>query len=197
MLTSIPKVILLPVLTLGAGFFFALYEKNAGLENIHTEYPEHLTGTFTGGFGEQTCHSCHFDYDLNWNEGKLIVEGIPGKLSRGETYQIKVIVRREKLGKAGFQLTARFKNGVQAGSFLISDNQRVIRTEKVPDSLQYIQHSVNGTEPQSKRESYWVIQWIAPEVITDSVVVNISANAANGDQSEFGDWIYNREITVK
>jgi hypothetical protein len=197
MLASITKVILIPVLTLGSGFFFALYEKNEENRNIRTEYPEHLPGTFTGGFGEQTCHSCHFDYDLNWNGGKLVVEGIPGKLSGGEIYQVKVIVRREKLGRAGFQLSARFKNGVQAGSFLISDNQRVIFTEKVPDSLQFVQHSVDGTEPQSERESHWVIRWIAPEVIMDSVVINISANAANGDQSEFGDWIYNRELTVK
>ncbi len=43
----------------------------------------------------------------------------------------------------------------------------------------------------------WTVKWKAPEVISDSIYFNISANAANGDQSEFGDWIYVREFKTK
>jgi len=36
-----------------------------------TAYPEHLDGPLTGGFGENSCHSCHFDYDINPEEGSF------------------------------------------------------------------------------------------------------------------------------
>lgn len=155
-----------------------------------TIYPEHLTGAFTGGFGEETCHSCHFDYDLNWEEGSLLISGIPDKIQPGKTYEFEVSVSRENLGKAGFQLTSRFRNGNQAGRFNISGNKRLMFTKEAPDSIQYVQHSETGTDTVEEGRNQWFIKWEAPSALADSIQFNISANAANGDQSEFGDWIY-------
>ncbi len=42
----------------------------------------------------------------------------------------------------------------------------------------------------------WTIQWKVPEQNSLPVIFNIAANAGNGDQSEFGDFIYAEEITV-
>lgn len=166
-------------------------------EKVHlAAYPEQLTGTFTGGFGEQTCHSCHFDYDLNPAGGKLEVLGIPDKVEPGQTYPIEVILIREDLGKAGFQLTARFANGSQAGEFEIFEDARLTTTFSTPDSINYIQHSEAGSEPVEKGSNRWVINWKAPRVLSDSIYFNIAANAANGDQSEFGDWIYVMELST-
>lgn len=160
-------------------------------------YPEHLTGTFTGGFGEETCRSCHFDYDLNPDEGNLSVLGIPDQISGGEKVDITVVVKREELGRAGFQLSARYESGRQAGSFETGDNKRIIFSEAVPDTLQYVQHSRNGSTVGDDGKNSWTITWEAPGSLKEPVIFNVSANAANGDQSEFGDFIYAEEIKVR
>lgn len=157
-------------------------------------YPEHLTGTFTGGFGEETCRSCHFDYDLNPEEGSLSVSDIPEKLSAGEKFEIVISVKREELGAAGFQLSARYEDGSQAGEFLIENNSRIMFSSEVPDSLQYVQHSREGTNPSDENKNSWTLRWQAPESPKGPVIFNIVSNAANGDQSEFGDYIFAKEI---
>lgn len=197
MLTSFKKVLLIPVLTFSTGIFFVTVETQNQPSEINIGYPEHLTGNFTGGFGEETCRSCHFDYDLNWSEGSMQAKGIPVNITPGKTYQIDILVQREQIGSAGFQVSARFRNGKQAGQFLISENRNVMFTSQSSDSLQLVQHSAEGTVPEANGKHSWKIQWGAPDIISDSVVFSISANAANGDQSEFGDWIYNKVYTVK
>jgi hypothetical protein len=57
--------------------------------------PDHLDGPFTGGFGEQTCHSCHFDYDLNMEGGQLTVDGISDSYKPGTNYEIDVTIQSE------------------------------------------------------------------------------------------------------
>ena len=172
--------------------YYVIASSEKGKEN--TSYPEHLVGAFTGGFGEKTCHSCHFDYELNWEEGSLEVSGLPEELVPGQSYSIEIKVYREDLGKAGFQMTARDESGRQAGIFSISVNERVMLTKQVPDSLKYVQHSALGTEPNAPGSNRWVIEWKAPEILPDTIYFNVASNAANGDASEFGDWIYTEEV---
>ncbi len=195
LINSFQKLVLIPVLTLGAGLFISMGESSGKQGRVL--YPEHLTGTFTGGFGEETCHSCHFDYDVNWKEGKLTVTGVPVKVQPGMMYELEIEVRREDLSKAGFQLSSRFGNGTQAGSFQVKENERLMLTKQAPDSLQFLQHSNIGTEPVEETLNCWTVQWKAPDIIADSIYFHISANAANGDQSEFGDWIYVQEFITK
>ena len=158
--------------------------------------PDHLDGAFTGGFGELTCHSCHFDYDLNMEGGKLITEGIPDRYNAGERYNITVRIQSEQLEIGGFQLTARFlENGKQAGSFSWSgDRLRFTPESSVGDSIQYIQHSSNGTAPTANRTVEWSFMWTAPETAQEPVLFNLASNAGNYDDSSFGDWIYVKEL---
>lgn len=160
-------------------------------------YPEHLTGAFTGGFGEQTCRNCHFDYDLNPEGGDLSVSGIPKNIQAGEAVAITITVKRKELGRAGFQLTARYEDGSQAGHFDIGDNKRLTFTGVGSDSLQYVQHSKPGSKIGEDGEGSWTVRWIAPREVGGTIIFNVVANAANGDQSEFGDFIYAKEIRVK
>lgn len=196
MFYTLRNLAVIPVLTIGIGIIFIAPEKDRKPPPKEF-YPEHLVGAFTGGFGEQTCHSCHFDYDLNWEEGSISVGGIPDKIEPGASYKVKIRVERKDLGKAGFQLTARYPNGSQAGQFLIEENERVMLTQEVPDSLQYVQHSVKGAKPVKVGENMWNITWRAPTPILGSVFFNVASNAANGDQSEFGDWIYIEELVIQ
>lgn len=156
--------------------------------------PDHIQGAFTGGFGEETCRSCHFDYDLNPEGGSLTAEGISDTFKPGERYQVSVTVESERLEVGGFQMTARFEDGAQAGSFEW-EGDRLMFTPSVPEELEYIQHSRSGVEPAGKREVSWTFTWIAPKEAPGPVIFNIAANAGNDDDSSFGDWIYAKEIT--
>lgn len=190
----------LPVLTLLMAFSFAEFDSQLEIksqnETSNKGYPEHLTGTFTGGFGEETCRSCHFDYDLNPDGGSLSVTGIPEKVSAGEEVNIQIAVKREELGAAGFQLSARYKDGTQAGQFFVEGDNRIMVSDDTPDSLQYVQHSSEGTNPSGGNKNSWTVRWQAPNSIEGPVIFNIAANAANGDQSEFGDYVYAKEFQV-
>ncbi len=159
-------------------------------------YPEHLPGAFTGGFGEETCHSCHFDYDINNERGSLTVQGPGEKYTPGKSYEFTVIVESERIGNGGFQMTARFEDGSQAGEFDWTGD-RLSFTPSVDENIQYIQHSEAGTNLTAERQISWSFEWIAPNNSPEPVIFNIAANAGNDDFSAFGDWIYVQEIIVK
>lgn len=155
-------------------------------------YPDHIPGRFTGGFGEETCHSCHFDYDLNDERGSLEVSGIGDTYQPGSNYNVTITVESERLGKGGFQMTARFEDGTQAGSFAWSGD-RLTLTPLEDNPIEYLQHSAAGTAPVEERTARWSFVWQAPKNDTRPVTFNIAANAGNDDLSSFGDWIYVRE----
>ncbi len=156
--------------------------------------PDRLDGAFTGGFGEQTCHSCHFDYDINMDGGSLTFQGVDDVYETGKNYKITVTVRSERLEVGGFQLTSRYKDGSQAGQFEWSGD-RLMLTPSISDEIQYLQHSAEGTTPTSENEVSWIFTWQAPD---DSrpVKFNLAANAGNLDDSSFGDWIYVEEMVI-
>lgn len=156
-------------------------------------YPEHIAGAYTGGFGEQSCHSCHFDYELNQPEGELSVSGIENSFEPGEKYQINIKLKREDMAEGGFQMTARFEDSTQAGTFDLNEN--LTRTPNIDSDVSYVQHGVGKTEAQVG-EITWQVTWVAPNQ-TKPVFFNIAANATNGDASEFGDWIYVKEVKIQ
>lgn len=195
------RLLALPLLTLMSAFIISAFVSKSEPATAKTadkiSYPEHLTGTFTGGFGEENCRSCHFDYDLNPDGGALSVSGLPENISAGETVDIQITLEREQLGAAGFQLSARYEDGSQAGRFSIEENDRIMFSEAVPDSLQYVQHSDESTKPSEVNTNSWTIKWEAPEYSEEVIIFNIAANAANGDMSEFGDFIYVEEMKAE
>lgn len=156
-----------------------------------TTYPEHIAGAYTGGFGEQSCHSCHFDYDLNQPAGELSVSGIDEVFEAGQEYKITLNVKREDMSLAGFQMTARFEDGSQAGRFEL--NEDLTTTPNIDNTISYLQHAVGKVEAENGKKK-WQITWTAPDQADQPVIINIAANAANGDASAFGDWIYLKEI---
>lgn len=161
---------------------------------LKTTYPEHIAGAYTGGFGEESCRSCHFDYDLNQAGGELSVNGIPDSFKSGQEYTIQIIVEREDLNRAGFQMTSRFEDSTQAGSFQLPDN--LTTTPNIDNKITYVQHGVGKVDAEGG-EKNWQVTWTAPEQTGKSVIFNIAGNAANGDASEFGDWIYVKEIRTE
>lgn len=196
---SVFKILIIVLLPFVIGIVF---DKNRASEQPEmypsaTEFPEHLDGPFTGGFGEQTCHSCHFDYDLNMEGGSLELDGIPENYKAGEEYPITVSISGEQLEIGGFQMTARFSDsGKQAGSFSWEGNRLMFTPESAAgDSVLYIQHSAEGVSPTSDNTVEWSFTWTTPEHAEGPVQFNIASNAGNYDDSSFGDRIYVKKLT--
>lgn len=153
----------------------------------------------TGGFGESSCRSCHFDNPENDQAGSLRITGIPPQYAPGGKYPITVTVTRRGLTAAGFEMSSRFESGPfvgqQAGHLQAPDS----RTQIVfapGGRVQYIQHTKTGAQAALGR-GRWTIYWTAPATATDPIVFHVAANASNDDASPLGDFIYTTAVTSK
>jgi hypothetical protein len=154
----------------------------------------------TGGFGEKTCSTCHFDNRINDRGGALVVAGVPARYEAGRKYSLTVTVRRPDARRAGFELSARFAEGAgagaQAGTLGAADGRTRVIT--APDgTVQYIQHTRAGSDLTSPGEGRWTVNWTAPMGGGGRVVFHVAGNAANDDASPLGDHIYTRTATSR
>ncbi len=149
-------------------------------------YPDHPLAGITGGFGEPTCHSCHFDGPENDPGGSLELLGLPDRLQPGRRYELRIHLRRPGLAAAGFQLSARTPDGLNAGTWHWPDST-IQHLQQ--NGISYLTHRKAGTDPTGTDRSEWVVHWTAPDSAT-TVLFHLAANAANGDASEFGDHTY-------
>ncbi|HYT84625.1 MAG TPA: choice-of-anchor V domain-containing protein [Gemmatimonadales bacterium] len=171
-----------------------------------TRFKEGPPPAHTGGFGEPTCRQCHSDAGLNEPGGRLAITGFPPGYQPGRTYELAVSLERAGMLRAGFQLAARFAAGAgggagtQAGALAPADG----RTAVVFDSgtgISYIEHTLAGTAlaPRSGGEggaARWTFRWTAPADPGGAVVMHLTANAANDDDSPLGDFIYATAVSV-
>jgi len=140
---------------------------------------------YAGGFGEPTCHACHFDGTFNSPDARARAM-VPDTFASDSTYLITVVVSKADLGAAGFSMSSRFRNGAQAGSFLATDERATV--ESGPTGVQFAMHTLDGSDPVAPDSNAWTLIWTAPPE-ADTVFFHIAANAANGDDSELGDLI--------
>jgi hypothetical protein len=143
----------------------------------------------TGGFGEPDCSDCHFDNPLNAGGGEIRIWGFPESYEPGTSYTVTLEIRRAEMVRAGFQAAVRYARGegagLQAGAVRAMDD-RVAFLDV--DSVRYLHQTVPGTMLVDE-VGRWFFEWTAP-VSGDPVILHAAANAANGDNSEFGDFIY-------
>lgn len=157
-------------------------------------YPAGPPAGVTGGFGEDTCVACHDSYELNAGRaaglGEIVISGVPKAFEPSETYRLTVEVTHVDGRSAwGFQLAARLKSsGVQAGELKPVDGTTRIVTGK---GIQYIEHGADGIF--SNRFEF---AWTAPSQDAEEVVMHVAANAADGDGSSAGDYIYTASVVI-
>ena len=159
------------------------------------DYADGAPPGFSGGFKEDSCQACHFSETLNAAPGKLTIDGAPEKLAPGERYTLTITLAREGMKLAGFQFTARFKDGKQAGSLApgSSDGERV-KVEKSSD-VYYAGQKKAGSAISEAGVARWVVEWTAPPS-GGPVIFNVAANAANGDERVDGDFIYTASVEL-
>lgn len=147
----------------------------------------------TGGFGEETCQTCHATYELNEGRkaalGDVMLSGLPERYEPGKTYRVTVRVDHTEGRSAwGFQLAVREKGGAQAGSLRpMNPNTQVLAR----DNVQYIEHTPDGSFFNT-----FEFDWVAPGSAVGDVLVHVAGNAANGDTDISGDYIYSTSVVV-
>jgi len=163
----------------------------------------------TGGFGEPTCHRCHFDGEVDAPGGELRIEGVPERYASGRRYELIVVLERDSgMARAGFQLAARRAAGERAGLpagalEAVDPCVQVVAGEgpEVPKvgreaGLRYASHTETGSRVEGEGRARWRVLWRAPADST-GVVFHAAANAANGDASEFGDRVYTARVLTR
>lgn len=160
----------------------------AGSARVHGRaYPYGAPAGSTGGFGESTCQMCHVGAGLNEAGGSLSVDGVPERYTPGQTYRLIVRLRRGEMGAAGFQLSARTAAGAQAGRLEAAGAEAQVQAS---GGVQYAGHTEAGSAPASAGVAEWTVQWTAPAGGAGPVRIHAAANAADGDRSPIGDFVY-------
>jgi hypothetical protein len=145
---------------------------------------------FTGDFGEPTCGTCHMDAPVRPEDPGLAIEGVPERFTPGSRYRLTISASRPGIAAGGFQLSVRTAAGAQAGDLRATDARaRIVRDSAT--GVAFASHSMEGTALVAPDSARWTLEWTAPEE-ADSVVFSAAANAANGDDSNFGDEILTR-----
>ena len=153
---------------------------------------------FSGGFGEDTCVACHFEADLNTGPGSLALEGLPDRWQPGESYPVTVVLTRPGMKIGGFELTTRFaEGGAQAGSLAPGEGEEAHLKVSTSFDVQYAHHVRAGTEVVKADTARWTIVWTAPVGESGKVLFNAAGNAADADDSQFGDYVFATEASVR
>ena len=144
----------------------------------------------TGGFGEPTCEACHMGNPQNDPAGAVELRGVPqAGYEPGRAYRVTVHVRRPGMAAGGFEIAARGTAGADsgqgAGTWRALDDRVAITTHR---GVAYAHHTELGAAPSADSAS-WTLEWTAPAA-PGRVVFHVAANAANGDRSQFDDYVY-------
>ncbi len=162
-------------------------------------YPDMPPLGHTGGFGEPTCTACHFEGEPNDPAGSLEITGVPAEYTPGATYTLTISLARPGLAVGGFQLAARFATGESAGrpaGTLSAVDARVGVSRDDATGVSYAHHVAAGIVPEAPGSIRWQLEWTAPAE-GGAVVFHAAANAADDDQSPFGDWIYTTSVETR
>lgn len=146
---------------------------------------------FSGGFGEPSCHACHFSAEPNSGPGRLTISGVPEHFAPGRQYPITIALTSPAMKLAGFQMTARFEaGGAQAGSLTPGQGEQERVGVADQGGIQYVSQRKAGTSPTPDKSVKWNVIWTAPTAADRAVIFHVAANAANGDETAEGDHVH-------
>ncbi len=134
------------------------------------------------------CTTCHSSFPVNSGDGTLSLVGLPQTYTPGSTYTFQVTLEDPGQSRWGFELTVIDNNGNQAGVLEAVDNTVQI-SEGPGNQRDYAKQTSNGTFTGQGSAS-WTLRWTAPPAGTGPVTFYVAGNAANGNFSTSGDYIY-------
>lgn len=147
----------------------------------------------TGAPNEATCVAagCHAGNDLNASGGSLTLT-IPETYQLNEVYTIVVDLARTGQSKWGFEMTALDGDGARAGTFEIDLAGNTQLGEA--NGKQYIKQTAIGAAAGTNDENGWEFQWTAPDTDVGPITFYAAGNAANGNFTATGDYIYTEQV---
>jgi len=160
-------------------------------------YPTGPPDGRTGAPGEQTCNAvgCHNSFTLNSGNGSLQFGQFPTEYETGQTYRIEIIIQDPGQSRWGFECVALDGNGTQAGTITVT-NDTLMQTSTTNNKT-YIKHKEAGTyNGTSNGPVSWQFNWVAPTVDIGTAYFYVAGNAANGDNTPQGDYIYTHYDSV-
>src|SRR5215831_3924585 len=159
--------------------------------------PEMPAG-YTGAPGELgDCTSCHDSFGVaNVGAGRVTIGSDPGVYQPGQSYTLTVTVQDPKGHRWGFEMTAIDNSGAPAGTFSpLDSNTLTLSGGPALMGRQYIQHTDEGTFLGTTVGHTWQMRWTAPSSDIGTVRFFAAGNAANGDCTNQGDYIYTTTAT--
>jgi uncharacterized protein (TIGR03437 family) len=201
------------MMTRGNKIFLAKIAVIVAVPVVLYAYAEGPLPWFTGVPGEVgTCTYCHTSGGVG--SGSVKVK-FPNGLTytAGITQQLTVTVSDPVQQRWGFQLTARQANDstAQAGIFTpgsdgytqIVCGDKAFQTYLFPTSqcdstvpLEYIEHTTNGTRTGQQGTADFTFDWTPPATAAGNIIVYVVGNAADGDGTPGGDYIYATTYTL-
>jgi uncharacterized protein (TIGR03437 family) len=148
----------------------------------------------SGVVPELTCATteCHLPSSLNTGPGTLAISGLPPNYAPNQEIAVTVTLTQPSRSFYGFQATALDDTGKQAGTITVTDSSRTQLITGTVSNLtrSYIEHNFTGTSPNGPNQGSWTFRWRAPEQPVGRVTFYAAGNAANGDGTMLGDFIY-------
>jgi hypothetical protein len=146
----------------------------------------------TGAPGELLCSDCHSGNTVNDGVGAVRIDAIPAAYTPNQTYVLTAVVLRPGQLRWGFELTA-LKNSDNTMAGTLTSTSAFTRTQDFAGKT-YISHTTlnppnDGTFSGSPAGS-WTFTWTAPAAGAGTVTFYAAGNAANGNGTQFGDFIY-------
>lgn len=160
-----------------------VYAKITGPEPGYTGAPSDLGN----------CVACHDTFHTeNVGPGTINLTGEPigGVYVPGQPYTLTVTVSQTRRQRFGFQITAIDSSNRRAGTLSSLGGDTQVLSETGFGGRQYVEHTELGTLPNSANSRVWQVRWTAPDTDVGTVVFYMAGNAANGDRTNQGDYIY-------
>lgn len=155
------------------------------LAGLARAYPEGAPWGAANPDAEESCFSCHYDYDAVRDSEALRLDGLPGTATPGSSYPLRVTLTVPEAKSSGFQLLLAAGDD-PAGRLLADDPE-----------IETIGAAARTTKARAATGTVsWQLSWLAPPAPGARVTFHLAASAANDDQSPFGDRIHYRAFRV-
>lgn len=139
---------------------------------------------------EQTCASCHYDYDPVASSDAIEIDGWPASFVVGKRYLLTLRFSPPAADIAGFQVTAVI-NGESRGEDTGDGDETGVFVCGA-DGIEFVGAGIRSTLPRRVEDGLsWTFAWRAPDNAAD-IAFHVAASAANDDASPFGDVIHYR-----
>lgn len=150
----------------------------------------------SGAPGEQTCVACHRTYPINSGAGRVEILDLPAQYQPGQTYPVRVRVSDPLASEWGFQITAVADDGSAAGFFQTESQDVQALGPSQRYGRFYAEHTIFGVYPGQRQSAEWRFLWKAPYEDLGPVTFYATGNAANGDHTDFYDYIYSTAVSI-